>query len=143
SGNDTIYGNGGNDTITGGVGTDVMYGGDGDDVYIFSEGSGIETIYEASGTDAVHLVGTLTIDNVTITDFSTYDTKIVGTASVNELILTNQRHADTDYHVDSLVFADGFLTPHLASYNSWFWGTTGNDVLTGDGSDNTFVGKAG
>lgn len=166
TGADTLYGEGGNDTIAGNDGDDILNGGDGADVlmgyndndtliggngndnlygaygndtYVYS--AGLDTADEAGGTDILKITGGISINDITTSKVSN-NAKIVINAGIDEIIITNQHHASTDYHIERIVFDDGFSTT-LEDHLTWTWGTTGNDTLTGTASNNTLIGKAG
>lgn len=154
SDNETIYGLGGNDTLVGGSANDTLYGGEGndtlsgragDDTYVFE--SGLDVVQESnlanSGNDTLLIAGGITINDITIDNYSTYHTKIVVDASVDEIEVRNLRHGDADYHVENLAFDDGFVTDQLPDYQSWMWGSTGATLMSGNSNDNVMIGKAG
>lgn len=141
-GNDSIYGGQGNDRLIGGAGDDSLGGEAGDDVYVFSEGLDSITEYFTGGTDTLLVTGGVTINDVTVSDYSSYHTKVVVSSGVNEVTLNYLRDANALLHVERIAFDDGFST-NLLTYNSWMKGTSGNDSVFGNGSDNTLIGFAG
>lgn len=139
-GNDTLYGGSGNDTLTGGAGDDTYWGDYGDDTFVYS--SGLDTINENfSGDDTLLITGGVTINDISVADYSSYDTKITVNAGTDEIVIDNLRHY-AQFHVETLTFDDGF-TADLPSYNSWITGTSGNDTETGTSSDEVLIGYAG
>lgn len=141
AGNDTVDGDGGNDTLYGGAGDDTYRGDGGDDLFVYE--SGLDTMYEnSSGNDTLWITGGTTVNDITFSNVGSYDTKIVVTASTDEITLDNQRYSSA-YHFENLVFDDGFETDQLENYSSWLWGTSGNDMVAGNANDNVLIGMAG
>jgi Ca2+-binding RTX toxin-like protein len=139
-GNDTLYGYGGNDILVGGAGNDNLYGGAGDDTYVYD--SGLDIVIDAGGTaDALWITGGITINDISVADQSTYNTKIVVNSSVDEITIYDQRYG-TSYRVETIKFDDGFETS-LLTYSGWLNGTSGNDMVAGNANDNTLIGFAG
>ncbi|MDX1217372.1 type I secretion C-terminal target domain-containing protein [Sinorhizobium medicae] len=138
--NDTINGDAGSDTLHGDAGNDTTSGGAGDDLYVYS--TGLDTVTDTAGTDTIQIGGSTTINDISFSNVSTYNTKITISSGTNEITVTNLRHGTASNHVDFIKFADGFVTS-LPDYASWLNGTSGNDTVAGNGSDNTLVGFAG
>ena len=150
-GNDTLYGGDGNDSLSGQAGNDIMDGGAGDDTmngeagddtYIYS--SGLDTITETTfsgGYDILRMVGGITIDQLSVTNSGSKVTLIVN-AGVNEVAITNQNSSNVTFHLEEIVFDDGFRSD-LNTVLSWTFGTTGVDTLTGNAFSNTLIGNAG
>ncbi|WP_457663192.1 beta strand repeat-containing protein [Sinorhizobium medicae] len=148
-GNDTLYGGNNNDTLNGGDDNDILYGeagndtlnGDaGNDTFVYS--AGLDTVSDTAGTDTLLFTGATTISDISFSNVSTYNTKITISSGTNEVTVTNLRHGTASNHVDSIEFADGFITS-LPDYAGWLNGTSGNDTVAGNGSDNTLIGFAG
>ena len=137
-GNDTLYGTSGSDYLAGGNGNDYLRGYAGDDAFAYS--AGLDTIEDTAGTDTLLITGGTTISDITVTDHSTYDTKVTVTASTDEITLKSHR---SSWVIENLSFDDGFVTDQLDSYSSWLWGTTGNDTVDGNANDNVLVGSTG
>ncbi|RVH60075.1 type I secretion C-terminal target domain-containing protein [Sinorhizobium meliloti] len=149
---DTIYGLGGGDTIDAGAGNDWMHGGDGNDglygaggndTYVFS--AGLDTFYEGNsgdGTDTILVTGGATINDVTVSNYSSQHTKIVLNSGTDEVTIQYLRAGDTRYEIENITFDDGFSTD-LMTYSSWIKGTSGADTVAGNSSDNTLIGYAG
>ncbi|MCF8710239.1 type I secretion C-terminal target domain-containing protein, partial [Rhizorhapis sp. SPR117] len=139
-GDDTLFGYDGNDILIGGAGNDNVNGEAGDDLYVYD--SGLDTFYDTAGAaDRILIAGGLTINDIAVSNYSTYNTKIVINSGVDEITITNQRNG-TDYQVETIEFEDGFKTD-LTGYNSWLNGTSGNDMVAGNANDNTLIGFAG
>lgn len=142
------WGTSGDDTLTTGdpsgsiyrgfAGNDTMSGYTGDDIFYHT--SGLDTVNEAGGNDVLHLEG-VTINDISVSDYSTYSVKVVIDSGVDEVTL-NAFRQHTYNQVEKIAFDDGFSTD-LTSYSSWLWGTTGNDTVSGGGSADTMIGKDG
>jgi Ca2+-binding RTX toxin-like protein len=149
NGNDLIFGGDGNDTISGGEDNDILHGEAGDD-YLSGEGGndtfvyteGLDSVLDSGGTDTLLIANGLTISDITIANHSTYDAKITVNASVDEITIYYLRYHSSSYHVESIAFSDGFSTT-LTDYNSWSWGTSGNNSLSGTSGHDTLIGLAG
>lgn len=139
-GDDTLNGDSGNDTLRGGAGDDTMNGGSGNDLFIYD--SGLDTITDSNNTtDVLWITGGVTINDISVSDHSTYHTKIVIDSAVDEITINNQRNG-TAYRVETIKFDDGFETS-LLTYSGWLNGTSGNDMVAGNANDNTLIGFAG
>lgn len=149
SGNDWADGGDGNDTVSGGAGNDQLYGGagddyikgDGDDDAIFA-GIGLDLAEDDGGTNILHVVGGVTINDITLSTYSVYHTNIVINSGVDEIQVRYQESSPGNYAIESIRFDDGFITS-LPDYASWIGGTSGNDSVSGNSSDNTLIGYAG
>lgn len=141
-GNDIISGYGGNDYIDGGAGNDSLYGGADDDVYAYSEG--LDSVSEggSGGTDTILLLGSATINDITVSDYSTQHTKITITPTTDEITVNDLRSWHTGYHIERIAFADGFETS-LPDYASWTSGTGSGETVSGTSGDDTLIAKAG
>lgn len=139
-GDDTLNGDSGNDTLRGGAGDDTMNGGSGNDLFIYD--SGLDTITDSNNTtDVLWIAGGVTINDISVSDHSTYHTKIVIDSAVDEITINNQRNGTT-YRIETIKFDDGFETS-LLTYSGWLNGTSGNDMVAGNANDNTLIGFAG
>ncbi|ODS56469.1 MAG: hypothetical protein ABS36_08795 [Acidobacteria bacterium SCN 69-37] len=151
-GDDVIYGGNGNDNVWGGEDDDILYGDDttrGNDSYdggggndIFHYFGGLDSVADGHGNDTLHIMGGVTVGDLTFADDGTYGTKITITASVDEITLPYLRHYVTANRVERISFDDGFVAD-LPSYASWIYGTSSNDLIAGGGGDETLIGLAG
>lgn len=154
-GNDIINGDDGSDTIYGGKGNDSLNGGLGDDTYVVT--TGIETITDTGGTDTIRFMtdierASLAFSNIDA-DLSgdDDDLKISLSTGVSELILLDQRNADTALRIDTLLFAEGFyLTVNrygtanwISSDNATISGTSSSDTILAGSGDNNASGGSG
>lgn len=124
NGNDNITGNSGNDTLEGGSG-DYAHGYGGHDVFIYT--AGLDTVEDNGGADTLWLIGGLTINDITIADWSWSKARITITASLDEIIVNEVRSGNSTFYIETLKFDDGFETDQLPNCNSWLKGTSGND----------------
>jgi serralysin len=113
--NDDIRGNDVSNVLTGGDGNDNIDGNAGFD-YVFG-GNGDDTITAGVGADLESIEGG-----------AGYDTVYLTGTGVNLNLPTMNTPS---------FFSGGFASIER------FFGTTGGDVMTGDGADNTFIGGAG
>lgn len=142
-GNDTLNGGNGNDILDGGVGDDALNGNDGDDTYIYS--GGLDTITDTGGSggnDVLWITGGTTVNDISFSSVSSYHTKITITATVDEITVNNLRHPTASYHVETVLFDDGFSVD-LPSYQSWSWGTASGETINGTGSAETIIAMDG
>jgi Ca2+-binding RTX toxin-like protein len=151
NGADILYGGNGNDTLSGNAGNDILYGGAGDDIYAGNAGddtyyyeSGLDSIAvdALGGTDTLVIANGMTINDISFSNFSTDDTKIILTASVDEITVNNLRNANSSYWVENIAFNDGFITT-LPNFASWVNGTASGETINGTSSAETIVAKAG
>ncbi len=142
-GNDTLNGAHGNDFLHGGAGDDYLSGWTGDDTFVYSEG--LDTVDNTNGaadTDTLWITGGRTVNDIlSFTSTGTNDTKITFDTGVDEVTVIRLR-AGATHHVEFITFDDGFTTS-LPDYASWLNGTSGNDMVAGNGNDNTMIGYAG
>jgi Ca2+-binding RTX toxin-like protein len=156
-GNDLLDGRSGNDTFIGGADDDTLIGYLGDDTYIYNRGDGHDTIREtvsnASGggtNDRLVLHGVVPSDvtfsyaagNVVVNIAAS----TAGPAGSITLIGPSTGPLSYDqYGVDAIVFDNGTVwdAAYLAQRTVIDTATDGNDVLVGNGSWGTFVGKKG
>lgn len=118
----------------------MLNGGAGNDLMIYS--SGLDTVGDdGSGTDTLWIVGGTTINDISISDYSANDAKIVVTASIDEVIVEDLRSTST-YRIENIRFDDGFEAS-LNTYNSWIKGTSGAETVSGNSSANVLIGYAG
>lgn len=138
-GADVLNGYGGDDVMDGGAGNDALYGGADNDVYIFD--SGLDYTYEQSGMDRLHISGGTTINDISVSNSSSWDAKVVVNASTDEITI-GQMRSHSSYQVETISFDDGFSTT-LPDYNTWSKGTSGNNTLTGTSGHDVIIGYAG
>ena len=93
-------------------------------------------MYDTSGHETFHLQGNLTADNLTFTK-NNNDLQIHIAAET----ITFMNHFTGNFDIETLSFDDG-STFDLDSTNIDF-GTSGNDIFTGDANDNLFVDHGG
>jgi Ca2+-binding RTX toxin-like protein len=91
--------------------------------------------------DTLIIAGGRTINDIAVSDYSNWDTKVIINSGTDEVTLMYFRQGPL-YQVETVKFDDGFETD-LTTYASWLNGTSGNDMVAGNGNDNTMVGFAG
>ncbi len=138
-GNDYIYAGTGDDVLDGGAGNDYLYGEAGNDTYLFAEG--LDIVTEASGTDVLWITGGSTINDITVSNHSSNDTKVVINASTDEVRLVSFRSSSVN-EIETIRFDDGFEAD-LPSYNSWLYGNTGDDLFVGNASGHVMIALSG
>ena len=159
-GDDNLFGSGGNDTLSGGIGVDVMAGGSGNDTYQFNRGDGQDTVqagadraasevetlvlgaiapgelqYAFSGRDLVLTVTGSPGDQITVKDF-------LGTGTLSSIVMgaTTLTTSQILEAATGATAGNDVRTPTAIGTNaSLVYGGRGNDTLTGDGDNNTFV----
>lgn len=94
------------------------------------------------GTDVLWITGGVTISDISLSNVSTYDTKITINASVDEITVDNLRHSSGSYQIEIVRFDDGFETS-LPDYASWTWGTASGETINGTSADETIIGMGG
>ncbi|MWD26882.1 type I secretion C-terminal target domain-containing protein [Aquicoccus sp. SCR17] len=142
AGNDTLNGGNEDDILYGGAGNDVLYGGRDSDLYVYE--SGLDEIYESHNQeDTIWITDGVVIDEISIADTDDNDTTITINSGTDEIYIDRQESGYNKYHIENLRFDDGFETDELENYDSWMWGTTGNDSTTGNSNDNVIIGDDG
>ena len=112
--NDNIFeGRDGDDIMSGGAGSDTMSGGKGNDTFISSLNDGIDTIDGGDDSDTV--------------DYSVESDSIVVSLDGSNQTRVQINGIDNDYIENIENIESG----------------SGNDILTGDSNDNTFISNAG
>jgi Ca2+-binding RTX toxin-like protein len=160
--NDRLIGSVGNDTLGGGTGADTLIGGTGSDTYLFNRGDGEDTIqagtdraagevetlvlggiaanelqYGFIGRDLVLTVTNSTADRMVIRDF-------LGTGTLSSIVAgaTTLTTAQILEAATGATSGDDMRNPiaiAIESNATLVYGGRGNDTLTGDGTNNTFV----
>jgi ELWxxDGT repeat protein len=127
-GNDTFLGGAGNDYLNGGAGNDILTGENGNDTLIGGDGNDIYVI------DADVHTGTDTINETTTGGVDTLDFRTSSIAVNVNLSLTTTQTVTVAANVKLVI-------PVISLEN--VYGGTGNDTLSGNSLNNTFVGGAG
>ena len=146
-GNDILIGNAGNDILNGGTGNDILNGGTGNDTYVFGLHDGYDVIIDASGLDAIRIeAGGDALSGLNFAENTAHDLVI----QFDGQQVTVDDHFIGGENVGGLLFAGG------ASYGGYSLGgnlyslsndggfsrtgTSGNDILSGDGNANSLIG---
>lgn len=117
NGDNDIWGVAGNDTLDGLNGTDTLHGGDGNDSLL--GGAGTDHLYGDAGADS--------LNGGTEFDYARYDSASVGVTASLAAPVDNTGEAAGDTYIS----IEGFV------------GSIFNDILVGDGGNNTFWGNPG
>jgi Ca2+-binding RTX toxin-like protein len=164
AGNDSITGFNDKDVITGGKGNDTVAGGEGDDTFIYTRGDGNDTIQEPGGGLDTLVLKNVAVSTVTLTSTAQDITlKIaetsVGAGNGGTILLTNSNNVGSEAGIDRVVFDDGTIWTEGAlktiltsggsfagndeysgnSSANMLNGGKGNDVLVGQGGNDTYV----
>ena len=145
----TINANGGNDILIGNAGNDVLNGGSGNDTYVFGLRDGHDVIHDTSGLDTIRIeAGGAALSGLSFAE-NTHDLVI----QFDGQQVTIDDHFIGDDNVGGLQFdggasCDGYnLGSNLYSLSndggSSRNGTSGNDILSGDGNNNSLSGGDG
>jgi Ca2+-binding RTX toxin-like protein len=137
-----VYGTVAADTIVGLGGDDTLYGGKGNDTYVFGTGFGKDYLYDDGGTDTLKLDSAFSTENISLADYSSYDTKLIATAGSHEITISNQRYSGGTNAIEFLEFQDGFKAD-LLTYKSWIWGATTAQTTNGTANADTILGRGG
>ncbi|TXI48462.1 MAG: hypothetical protein E6Q50_10770 [Lysobacter sp.] len=149
SGKDTLNGGDGNDTLDGGIGNDTLDGGAGNDTYAFNGDFGSDEIRglsaASSGIDIVDLTSQ-PLTNYTYWSFSNNDdlslfSQNVYTGVTSYINLVGFMSDTTSAH--EIRLADGTVLTSASLRAQALTATTGNDSITGFGSDDTIDALAG
>ncbi len=146
----TINANGGNDILIGNGGNDTLNGGSGNDTYVFGLHDGHDVIHDTSGLDTIRIeAGGAALSGLSFAENTAHDLVV----QFNGQQVTVDDHFIGDDNVGGLLFDGG------ASYDGYSLGsvlyslsndggsirngTSGNDILSGDGNVNSLSGGDG
>ena len=146
----TINANGGNDILIGNGGNDTLNGGSGNDTYVFGLHDGNDVIHDTSGLDTIRIEANgAALSGLNFAENTSHDLVV----QFNGQQVTVDDHFIGDDNVGGLQFDGGasydgyqlgsdlyFLSNDGGSSRN---GTTGNDVLSGDGNINSLSGGDG
>ena len=146
----TINANGGNDILIGNAGNDTLNGGPGNDTYVFGLHDGRDVINDTGGLDTIRIeAGGAALSGLGFAENTTHDLVI----QFDGQQVTVNDHFIGDDNVGGLQFDGGasydgyslgsdpyFLSNDGGSSRN---GTSGNDILSGDGAANTISGGDG
>jgi Ca2+-binding RTX toxin-like protein len=154
-GNDTFSGTSGSEILEGGGGTDVITGAGGDDIFMFNVGYGsLEVVEYDTNPSAANIlqlgVGLEAEDFIVSSDLSGHMT-LYNSVTEDTIILTSFKTSD-DWGVQAVMFADSTvwdreeildLDINAMAGNDNIIGTSGADVLDGEGGDDYMEGLDG
>ncbi|WP_310442559.1 Ig-like domain-containing protein [Sulfurimonas sp.] len=145
------------DIIEGGIGKDTLQGGAGDDTYVFNRGDGQDIIYDYdnynsnnldyynAGNDILQFGAGINADDLVL--ISNGNDLIVGLREEGITSWTDLKDKITItnwYLTNSKIENFKFVDYPDASFNDViFYGTEGNDIITGVSNDNVMSGEAG
>jgi Ca2+-binding RTX toxin-like protein len=148
AGNDTVYARGGADVIDGGAGDDRLYGQAGNDTYVIYPLGGNDILAEDLGglladADRVRFGGGLVKADMVFTRNGS-DLLVTSTAKGVAVRIVNQFAATQDSNgVESMEFSDGAVLDRTAIRQLVSVPTAGDDVLTGDDSNESIDALGG
>lgn len=129
-----------NNYLTSGTLNEVLKGFGGNDTYVYD--SALDIFEEGGGEDTIQFGSGVTVYDLTIADDGTDDTLITLDSGVDEILLSHNRHANTDYQFEYLRFDDGMML-NFTDYNNWIYGLTSGETISGTSSDDTILADAG
>ncbi len=147
-GNDTVYARGGADVIDGGAGDDRLYGQAGNDTYVIYPLGGNDILTEDLGglladADRLRFAGGLVKADMAFTREGS-DLLVASSARGVAVRIVNQFSALQDSNgIESMEFSDGTLLDRAAIRQLVSFPTAGDDVLTGDDSNESIDALGG
>ena len=160
-GDDTLIGGGGNDYIVdfgdgndllnGGSGSDFLIGEGGDDVYLPGLG-GQDTVHDSGGDDEVRLPAGVAPDQVERIRFDGSNDLLLRVVGTGERLTLFNWFWDPTFQVERVVFDDGTVWAPAETGALRYFGTAGDDFLSGSeygeliegrGGNDTLFGNAG
>ncbi len=150
--NDNLTGGDGNDMLIGGLGNDTLNGGTGSDTYYYNLGDGNDTInnYDTSaGRNDVLVFGQgITPEDIVLSASGTHlniSVDIDGSYGTVKVLSFLNGGGAGGYALDRIQFADSttWYTNTIINNINMFYGTTGDDTLTGNGNNNYLDGDLG
>jgi Ca2+-binding RTX toxin-like protein len=136
-----------NDTFYGGLGDDTIYSTGGSDTFVYAEGDGNDKIDEESGS-------TSEIDTLRLLDLDASDIRLlhVGTDLMIDILSTGHRieidehfwSITSNYGVERVEFADSTSWDRAQiNANTWYYGSSGADTISGSAFNDNIDGGAG
>jgi Ca2+-binding RTX toxin-like protein len=153
-GNDHLIGSAGTNVLDGGLGADTLKGGSNSDTFVLRAGDGGNTIAGSdtiadfqNGTDVLGLSGSLTYNDLVITQGNGADTAtantVVRTSSGEYLaVLLNTQATDVNY-LDVSVLSTTALNLTGTSGDDVLLGASGSDSISGGGGSDILLGRDG
>jgi Ca2+-binding RTX toxin-like protein len=143
---DEMYGEGGNDLLDGGAGDDTLDGGDGNDTYVFDGDlvQGADTIIEGngalSGSDTLDFSQTTVAIELDLTDSHLFDATGVSVTENLTLLLPDDAMIS---RVENVIGGDGDDVLRGNGSDNTLQGGVGDDILEGRGGDDVLLGLSG
>jgi VCBS repeat-containing protein len=162
TGNDQIFAGTGNDTLAGGVGTDVIDGGAGDDTYVFDLGDGSDQIVDTEGFDVLRFGAGIKPEDIQVLR-DTDGTIVLRRYGSEDQIRFDLTASQGNFPLESVEFADAtvwsasdvlayVVAMPTAGADYYIRGTNrgevldglgGQDYISGESGDDTYVFKRG
>ena len=139
AGDDSIQTLSGNDTITGGAGNDSIEDSSGNELYIFNLGDGQDTISDLEGLDSIQFSDSITADDLIIQSVNN-DLIISIVNTTDSITILGHLNSATTQRIERLTFTDGTF---VEKPENLILGTTGDDSLTGNSSNNFYLTRSG
>lgn len=157
AGDDVLIGEGGNDTLIGGRGNDTLIGGTGNEIYLYALGDGYDYLNDGDNSSSNVDVLRLTDLNQADVDFMRSGLSLIMTvhATGETIFINNQFSPDQNgyWGAERIDFADGSSWDNQRiSDIGWVRGTADNDnlvgtwrqeILAGGGGDDSLTGDWG
>lgn len=147
SSGETLTGTSGNDTIDGAGGNDTVRGSSGSDTYVYRSADGTDYIDDESGSnaeiDTVWLMDLMPSD-ITLTRSGMH--AVVTVTGTGQTITFDEQYwsATANWGLDQIRFSDDTLwNRDQIMQNVWWYGTGGNDSISGWASFDNINGGAG
>ena len=147
-GDDTIVGTMNNDTLSGALGDDSLRGLDGSDTYEFTRGDGHDFIQDDGAGDIDRLVIHGYTPGEVFTSIAvnpTADLILTFVDAGDSIVIANTLHGSEKDVIEQVVFDDGTIwtIDDIHAQLAAPGGTTGNDVISGQGSADIMIGGFG
>ncbi|MDD5586000.1 MAG: calcium-binding protein [Alphaproteobacteria bacterium] len=142
-GNDTLIGTAGIEVLDGGAGNDTLKGDGGNDTYIYGRSYGQDTIQaiHTSGQPILNFNSDLAPADMLLTKTTNSDLVMTVAGTTDKVTLQSYFYGSY-YQVASINF-DGGTSWTPQNISAFYLGTTSNNTLTGNSSDNTFYSSPG
>ena len=139
----------GNDVLDGGAGNDLLRGGGNNDTFIFNRGYGQDVINEnvevgnRGGADTILLGADIAPGDVTVVQGDGGRDLVLKINGTTDQITIDDSIIDSLMRVEEVRFADGTVWTYSKLLELSIGATDGNDVLSGDATNNSMFGGAG
>ena len=141
-GDDLLYGGNGDDDLTGGPGFDEMEGDNGNDTYRFNLGDGRDEIYDRNDIDRLIFGPGISQADLRVIDAGS-NALLLLIGNDGDGVLLRSVLSASRYQIETIEFDDGSILTHSDLVDLSKAGSEFDDVIVGDGSDNTLLGNGG